>query len=606
MKQNTFQSGQVLIIAVVLLSILLLMLGALLSYTGTQIISHRGAVTKVQALNIAEAGIETAIWKLNNQSGYTGESNTSYGGGTYTISVTSIDANDKSIAVTAYIPNSTHPTATRIVKATASIGSTNISFRYGLQTGTGGFTMTGGATLNGNIYSNGDISATTGVHITGSAVAANPPALYADQTNNTPSSIPSCTSSTCITFANNSSTEDFAQSFKISSATPLNNIQFYIKKVGSPQDISVKIVADNSGSPSNSAGDLMMSGTLPASTVSTNFGWVTVSMPSNPVLDPTQTYWIVMDAGSSSSKYYIIGANSGGYANGTAKIGKYGGTWSATSPSGLDGYFMIYLGGGTSMIGGNSYTTGVYVGTTSSDVAWAHQVMGATVTGPIYCQTGSYTNKSCDTSRSDPPPQSLPLSDNNIQDWKDDAVAGGVISGDYHVGSAGTTLGPKEITGNLLVDGGGTLTVSGTLWVQGTITMDGGGKIKLASSYGTSSGAIVTDGYVSLTGGSTFAGSGQAGSYPFLVTTSSCPVEAGCNGNDAIYLSGGAGTVALIAQNGDVHISGGSSLKQVTAKQVIMDSGATLYYDSGLISENFSSGPGGSWNFVPGTYIITQ
>ena len=258
------------------------------------------------------------------------------------------------------------------------------------------------------------------------------------------------------------------------------------------------------------------------------------------------------------------------------------------------------------MIGGNNYPTGVYVGTTASDDAWAHTVTGATVTGTIYCQVGTYTNKTCNTSRADPTSQPMPLSDNNIQDWKDDAAAGGTIVGDYHVNYAGATLGPKKITGNLLVDGGGTLTVSGTLWITGTITITGGGKIKLASTYGTNSGAIVTDGYVNLTGGASFSGSGQPSSYPFLVTTSACPVAAGCNGNDAIYLSGGAGTVALIAQNGNAHISGGSSLKQVTAKQVIMDSGATLYYDSGLISENFSSGPGGSWQFVPGTYVITH
>ena len=125
-------------------------------------------------------------------------------------------------------------------------------------------------------------------------------------------------------------------------------------------------------------------------------------------------------------------------------------------------------------------------------------------------------------------------------------------------------------------------------------------------AYGPNSGAIVSDGYVVINGGATFSGSGQSGSYPFLITTSACPVASGCGGNNAISLSGGAGTVALIAQNGTVTINGGSSLKAVTANQIIMDGGATLTYDSGLISENFSSGPGGSWGFTPGTYVITK
>ncbi|HQT82954.1 MAG TPA: hypothetical protein PLW99_02280, partial [Candidatus Paceibacterota bacterium] len=65
-------------------------------------------------------------------------------------------------------------------------------------------------------------------------------------------------------------------------------------------------------------------------------------------------------------------------------------------------------------------------------------------------------------------------------------------------------------------------------------------------------------------------------------------------------------TVAIVAQNGTVNIAGGSALKAVTANEIDMSGGASLIYDSGLINTNFSSGPGGSWGFVPGTYAITQ
>ncbi len=575
---------------------------AYLNFVTSSARSARMSVASAQALALAEAGMDEAAYQLNQNPSYSGESNTPLGGGVFTVTVSSVNSNTKLITVTGYLPNSTNPTAEKTVKANVGINSNIVSFRYGVQTGTGGFVLSGGATINGSVYSNGNIHATTGVHITGSAVAADPPAVSADQVNDSPS-ISSCTSSTCITFANTTATQDVAQSFKISSAVPLNNIQFYLKKVGAPSDAVVRIVTDNGGSPGTNS---LMSSTLSAATVTANFGWVTVTMPSTPVLSPSQTYWIVIDASSNSSKYYILGANAGGYANGTAEIGKYGGTWSATTPAGLDGYFKLYLGGGTSMIGGNTYATGVYIGTTASDSAWAHTVMGATVTGPLYCQSGSYTNKACDTSQPDPTPQPLPLSDNNIQDWKNEAAAGGVITGDYTVGYAGATLGPKEITGNLLVDGGGTLTVSGTLWVQGTITVSGGGKVVLASSYGANDGAIVSDGYVAINGGGTFNGSGQAGSYPFLITTSACPVAPGCNENDAVTMSGGAGTVAIVAQNGTVYIAGGSALKAVTANEIDMSGGASLIYDSGLINSNFSSGPGGSWSFLPGTYAITQ
>jgi len=595
------QSGHVVLMALILLATMSLLLGTLLAATASQIVAHRAAVSKQQALHIAEAGLEMAIWKLNNQGGYDGETDTEFGSGAYTIAVSSIDSNKKAVTVTGNVPNNAKALARKTITIITSIDSSTISFRYGLQAGSGGLAMGGGATINGNVYSNGNIGATTGAVITGSAVAANPPALTADQVNDAPTPIVSCSASACITFANASATEDFAQSFRLSNALPLNNIQFYIKKTGSPSNATVKIVTDNNGSPSTT---VLLSGTLSASFVTATFGWVSVTLPTTPVLDPSQIYWMVIDAASNASRYYTIGANAGGYANGEGKIGRQGGMWNATTPFGLDGYFKVYLGGGTSTIGGSNNANGAYIGTTVSDETWAHTVMGATVSGPLYCQASSFTNKPCDTTRPDPAAQPLPLSDGNIQEWKDEAEAGGTITGNYTVGSAGASLGPKKITGNLLVNGGGILTVTGTLWVEGTITVTGGGEVKLAPVYGESSGAIVSDGYISLNGGAEFSGSGISGSYLFLVTTSACPAAAGCGGNNAISLSGGAGTVALIAQNGTADINGGASLKQVTAKQITMGGGAELTYDSGLISENFYSGPGGSWKFVPGSYII--
>jgi hypothetical protein len=599
-KSSNNQAGQVILVAIVFLGIILLLSGGLVGYSATQVKNERTSVADTQALQLAEAGIDKAVTQLNSSASYTGETNTALGTGSFTVAVSTIDSSNRAITSTG---RSTFRgiVTTKTVKATVGINSAIVSFRYGVQTGTGGFIMSGGSTLNGNLYSNGNISATTGVHITGSAIAANLPAVNADQSNSTPVPISSCTSSTCISFGNAAGTEDFAQSFQISVATPMNNMQFYLKKVGSPANRTVTIYTDNAGIPGTS----LMSATLSAASVTTSFGWVSVTLPTTPVLDPSETYWFVLDGATSAANYYIIGANSA-YADGVGKIGKFNTTLGNTTPAGLDGYFIVNLGGGTSMIGGNSYTTGAYVGTTTSDETWAHTVTGVTASGTIYCQTATFTNKSCNTTRADPTPQSMPLSDNNIDDWKTEAAAGGVYAGNYTVGFAGATFGPKHITGDLTVSGGGTLIVSGTLWIDGNINLSGGGKVQLAASYGANSGVIVNDGYVSLTGGTNFAGSGTAGSYPFLITTSACPAAPGCAGNDAIYLSGGAGTVALVAQNGNVHINGGSSLKAVTGKQITMDGGATLIYDAGLISENFSSGPGGSWQFIPGSYTIVD
>jgi hypothetical protein len=610
MKRSSYnnQGGQIILIGLAFFGIIVLFSGAILGYITTNLKSESQNIAKNQALQLAEAGMDKAAYQLNKDSSYTGESNTALGNGTFTTSVSTISSSAKTITSTGYVPNSANPQATRVVKTTVTINNNIISFNYGVQSGNGGFVMDGGSTINGNIYSNGNIQATNGVHITGSATAANPPATYSDQSNATPVPINSCTSSTCVTFANTTGTQDLAQSFKISAAQPLNNIQFYIKKFGAPSDITVRIVNDSSGSPGS---EELISSTLSKSLITTNFGWVTVTMPPTPVLDPSQTYWMVLDTTSNSSKYYILGANANGYANGTGKIGKYGTSWSNTTPSGLDGYFQIYLGGSTSTIGGDTYVGGVYIGTIGSDIAWAHTIKGASVPTAVklYCKTGSDNSKTCDTSRPDPTPQSMPLSDSNIQDWKDNAGIGGTLPGDYHMGWAGGILGPKVIMGNLLLESCNQqhpCVISGTLYVKGNVTMTNGAYVKLDPSYGSSNGVIVCDGYISVDGGSSFYGSGQPGSYPFLITTSACPVTPGCNGHDAVSLSGGAGTVAIIAQNGNAMIDGGSALKEITAKQIKMTHGATLIYDSGLINANFTSGPGGSWQSQPGTYVIVK
>jgi hypothetical protein len=562
--------------------------------------TERASVASAQALSLAEAGIDKAIYELNQNTSFSGETY-SMPGGMFVTSVVSVGSG-KRITSTGYVPDQSDPDAVRIVAASADTGGTLAAFHYGVQVGNGGFIMNGGSVVNGSIYANGDIAATNGVIITGSAIAANPIATTTDQSNDTPTPIASCTSSTCITFGNANSTQDIAQSFQISSAVGLNNIAFYIKKNGSPANATVRIVNDAAGVPGT---ETLMSVTLSAAAVTAGFGWVTVTLPDTPVLDDGRTYWIVIDAASNASNYYTIGANTD-YANGTGKIGRYSSSWSNTSPANLDIYFRLAIGGGTSMIGGDSYATGVTIGTTGSDQAWAHTAKGATVSGPLYCQTSTYTNKTCDTSKPDPTPEPMPLSDNNIQDLKDEAAAGGTYSGNYHIGWAGGTIGPKKIDGNLLIDGGGTLTVSGTLWVTGSITVTGGGKVKLATSYGANDGAIVADGPVEISGGATFSGSGTSGSYPFLITTSACPTAPNCAGENAIELNGGAGTVALIAQNGTAEISGGSALKAVTAKQVRMTGGAVLTYDIGLVNANFSSGPSGSWSFIPGSYAIIK
>jgi len=234
--------------------------------------------------------------------------------------------------------------------------------------------------------------------------------------------------------------------------------------------------------------------------------------------------------------------------------------------------------------------------TVTGDV-WAHKISGVHANGIIYCQTSSYVNKGCNTSRPDPVEQPFPISDSEIESWKEAASLGVIKNGNVTVGpwpDQKVTMGVTKINGNLKVNSGGSLTMSGTLWVTGDLNIESGG-IYLASTMGADSGIIVVDGKVNITGGGHIEGNGIPGNYILVVTTSSCPTGPNCNGQNAITLSGGAGSVIVNAQKGTARLTGGAQVNQLTANKVIMDGGTGVDYKTGLIDMNFNSGPSGSW-----------
>ena len=522
---------------------------------------------------LAESGTEDAIYRIRNNKQISATETLSLDGDSATVSITTTGNNQKQI-------DSIGDSNSRQRKISVDVTtSTGVSFNYGLLAGIGGVDLSGGGTINGNVYANGPIVGDSSAIITGTAISANSPSLSADQSNG------SGTPSYNISFGNSSSTQDIAQSFQVSTSnSPVNKLSLYIKKVGSPSNATVKIVSDSNGSPSTT---VIASGTLNASSVTTSYGWIDVSFSSNPFLSSGTTYWLVVDSATSSTKYYTVGASNGGYANGLGKIGQQGGTWSSTTPSGLDYYFSIYLGGVNGSISGNSSSSRIQIGTTSG-IAQAHTVDYTNVTGNLYCQSGTGNNKSCTTGQGDPVYQQFPISNANISQWETDALVGGTYTGNYSVGSSGATIGPKKIVGDLSVHGGGILTVTGTLWVTGDLSISGGAIIKLSSGYSTNDGVIIVDGTISISGGGTATGSGTSGSYILLLTKSTS--------SNSASISGGAGAVIIYAPYGTISLTGGASLKEATGYRISLSGGSSVTYESGLVNNNFSSGPSGSWS----------
>lgn len=452
----------------------------------------------------------------------------------------------------------------RSLEATMDTTS-GVSFPFLLQGGLGGIDIQNGSII-GDVYTTGSIRGCGSCSISGQAVSAATATISIDQANSSP--LPPSQS---ITFGNAASTQDFAQGFRVSDELSLVKIEVYIRKVGNPSNATIKIMTAQGNNPS--ASGVIASGTISSSLVTTGYTWIEIPLTANQILDDNTTYWIVIDANPDGGNYYVIGANSS-YGNGQAKIGRTDwNNWSATSPSGLDGYFKLTLGTSDVGIMGEGQYNQLSVGS-----AYAYSVNSVSSTGSLYCQSGSANNKACDMSRTNPPVEPMPVSDGTINLWKNEALSGGTLTGDQSIGNTGATIGPKKIVGNLSVSGGGTLRVSGTLWVTGNVTINGGGHVR--SNNSAKSFAIVADGKITLSGGGSIDGS--TGSHILLVSTNTDP-------DDAITISGGANDTALYASEGGVTVTGGASVKAAAAKQLYISGGANVIYDPEMASLNLTS-----------------
>jgi hypothetical protein len=453
------------------------------------------------------------------------------------------------------------------------------SFSYGIQTGLGGFEMANNAKVIGNVYSNGDIS---GGSITGTAISAMVPNPIADQLNTGDVS-----PSNSIEFGGNATPRDIAQGFKMSTTTPLASVRLYVKKssLNPINDASVQIVNDESGKPGKT---VLGTATMNASTVGTSYDYIELPFSSLVHLAKNTQYWLVVYSlsGSTYSERYTIGATADTYSNGKAMVGTWsnadGGIWANTTPDNLDIYFRLYVSGNIGTI------ENVNVGTSGVGDAWANTISGGTVAGTKYCKVGD----DCNTSRLDPVAQAYPLSEGNITDWRADAFSGGVI-GSQTISST-KTLGPIKIDGDLIVND--VLNVSGTIWVTGNFFVGNKKTVQLAPDYGGNSGIIIVDGKTTLENNSIFSGSGLAtSSYVMLVSTSNCDY-ANCDNKYAIDVSNNAGAVILNAQKGTINFNNNSGAKSAVANKIILENGATITYEKGLIDVNFSSGPSGAWS----------
>ena len=195
-------------------------------------------------------------------------------------------------------------------------------------------------------------------------------------------------------------------------------------------------------------------------------------------------------------------------------------------------------------------------------------------------------------------PEPLPITQEDIDDWKEQALVGGTMNG-YSLGGNDTaTIGPKKIIGDMTLDSNVVVTINGTLWVTGDVNLNSNAILQLDPGYGEDSGVIIVDGNIFIDSNITFCGSEgykqigecnpSAGSYLMLLSdySSSDPLD------PAIDSTSNTKTAILYAANGFIKLSAGSKLKEATGYGMVMDSNANVTYETGLANVRFTGGPG--------------
>ena len=205
-----------------------------------------------------------------------------------------------------------------------------------------------------------------------------------------------------------------------------------------------------------------------------------------------------------------------------------------------------------------------------------------------------------------PAPQSFPISDGNVADWKFAAEAGGTIVGDYRPLPGTVSLGPKKITGNLILDNHQILILTGTVWVQGYIDVSNGASISLHPDYDRNSGVILADKWIQVGNNGVFSGSGNEDSFLLMISSAGCrggTQTADCaDNNSSILLSNNVNSTIFYAPNGLIHLNNLVEVKEAAGYMMHLSNNSEIDYESGLANALFSNGPSGAWSAVRGTW----
>lgn len=619
------KEANALAFSVIFLGSVIILATLVFDRTSSNITSTGRRIDGQEAIRVAEAGIEKAVWCMNNPSNstdcpgnpnYIGEADVPFGRGKFTTTITrtSTAATIDAFSTIAGALGDTE----KHLRVELTTTDVDVAFQYGVQAGIGGIELGNNAFVDGNVYAGGSVTGTNGSYINGDAILTlSNPTLEID-TN------PSVSPLNTTNFGQNNGTKYIAQSFISPVTEKAFGFGLKMARVNSPSlNVTFYIYSDSGNAP-----DQNLSGTgqaLSASFPTDAPGWENsfteqVFSPNiNPVLQAGTKYWLVITIQQTNNSNYwqlVRDTNGSTYANGTAKVGGGLGSLTDVCVGGCDLAFQLKMGGVPPVlkipnVRGNAYSRTIESTTIDGEAHYQNLIGQVRANnGTVTCAEGN-TGPDCFDNAVDQPPASFPISDAQIAQMEAQAEGGGTTNcTPTCIILDGASIGPQRYNGDVLLDNGAEVELTGTVWVNGNLTIDNNSLLRLSDAYGTGSGTIIADyvadqtlkGKILLQNNGNIVGNSTPDTYVMAISMHRDQIFSAATVNVLNNLS----AAVIYTPYGIVEISNNAALKEVTAQKLILRENTSVTYESGLANVKFTSGPGGSWIYRKGSYQIIR
>jgi hypothetical protein len=217
------------------------------------------------------------------------------------------------------------------------------------------------------------------------------------------------------------------------------------------------------------------------------------------------------------------------------------------------------------------------------NIAYETSISGCTVSGTTSVATA---------------PVMVPLTTIDTPFWRNQAASGGVIFGD-HLALHNTSLGPKLITGSLIVENNASVTITGPLYVEGNIILNQNSSLTLHEGFGSSGTVVIAEQQIEFQNNTAMNNTSEGGTILFISTSNTLTTKE----NPAIALRNNGASIVLLAPSGMLRVVNNANLAAASAQSIHLDNNVVITYSTGLADSNFSTGPGAtfeleSWEHV--------